>query len=99
MKLDIVRAWKDEAYRESLSSEEQKSLLQNPIGELSDDDLRYVYGGVLSSQSSININGQTVCSDAIKAAKGNAKSKAQMEQLLKLIGIEPGDLDMSDLTS
>jgi mersacidin/lichenicidin family type 2 lantibiotic len=47
MKLDIARAWKDEAYRQSLSSEELAMLPENPVGELelTDTDLAMVYGG------------------------------------------------------
>ncbi len=47
MKLDIVRAWKDESYRASLSEEQLALLPANPIGEveLSDSDLAGVYGG------------------------------------------------------
>jgi len=46
MKIDIVRAWKDEEYRSSLSSEEQAMLPANPAGafELSDADLESVHG-------------------------------------------------------
>jgi mersacidin/lichenicidin family type 2 lantibiotic len=46
MKIDIVRAWKDEEYRNSLSSEEQAMLPANPAGslELSDADLETVHG-------------------------------------------------------
>jgi len=44
---DIVRAWKDENYRQSLSSEEQALLPANPAGsiELSDELLDMVAGG------------------------------------------------------
>ncbi len=47
MKIDIARAWKDEAYRQSLSSEELAMLPENPVGELelTDTDLAMVYGG------------------------------------------------------
>jgi mersacidin/lichenicidin family type 2 lantibiotic len=47
MKLDIVRAWKDESYRASLSEEQLALLPINPIGEveLSDSDLAGVFGG------------------------------------------------------
>jgi len=47
MKLDIVRAWKDEAYRLSLSEEQLNSLPANPVGELelTDAALLSVYGG------------------------------------------------------
>ena len=46
MKFDIVRAWKDETYRASLSSEEQAMLPENPAGalELSDAELETVHG-------------------------------------------------------
>jgi len=47
MNIDIVRAWKDEAYRQSLSEEERCTLPENPVGEieLTDADLEAVYGG------------------------------------------------------
>lgn len=43
---DIVRAWKDESYRQSLSVEEQGLLPANPAGEieLTDTELETVYG-------------------------------------------------------
>ncbi|QBD80924.1 mersacidin/lichenicidin family type 2 lantibiotic [Ktedonosporobacter rubrisoli] len=45
MKFDIVRAWKDESYRESLSEEERALLPENPAGvELSESSLETVYG-------------------------------------------------------
>ena len=47
MKLDIVRAWKDETYRQSLSDEQFSTLPANPAGEmeLSDTCLDTIYGG------------------------------------------------------
>ncbi len=45
MKFDIVRAWKDENYRQSLSEEELKALPPCPAGELSDLELATVAGG------------------------------------------------------
>lgn len=44
----IVRAWKDEDYRSSLSESERSLMPRNPAGqfELSDSDLRRVTGGV-----------------------------------------------------
>ena len=47
MNFDIVRAWKDDEYRLSLSDEERRSLPANPVGEieLTDADLELVYGG------------------------------------------------------
>jgi mersacidin/lichenicidin family type 2 lantibiotic len=46
MNLDIVQAWKNDAYRASLSAEEQAMLPESPAGEyeLSDADLEVVYG-------------------------------------------------------
>lgn len=46
-KKNIIRAWKDEEYRESLSDAERATLPENPVGltEFSNDDLRAVYGG------------------------------------------------------
>ena len=47
MKFDVVRAWKDETYRQSLSEEQRRLLPANPAGEaeLDDADLQTVYGG------------------------------------------------------
>jgi mersacidin/lichenicidin family type 2 lantibiotic len=46
MKFDVVRAWKDTAYRSSLSREELSLLPSNPVGEieLTDADLETVNG-------------------------------------------------------
>jgi mersacidin/lichenicidin family type 2 lantibiotic len=43
---DIVRAWRDPAYRASLSTEQRNSLPENPAGlvELSDEELRQASG-------------------------------------------------------
>lgn len=47
MKIDVVRAWKDARYRNSLSEEERALLPENPIGsfELVDAQLSQVVGG------------------------------------------------------
>jgi len=46
MKLNIVRAWKDEIYRQSLSNEQMDMLPANPVGELelADASLQFVHG-------------------------------------------------------
>jgi mersacidin/lichenicidin family type 2 lantibiotic len=46
MNIDIVRAWKDAAYRDSLSEQELAQLPEHPAGqiELSDDELSTVIG-------------------------------------------------------
>ena len=42
---DIIRAWKDRDYRDSLNDEQRALLPDNPIGEvLSDDELQGVDG-------------------------------------------------------
>ena len=45
--MDIIRAWKDEEYRLSLTEEQRALLPDNPAGllELSDADLESVMGG------------------------------------------------------
>jgi mersacidin/lichenicidin family type 2 lantibiotic len=47
MKFDVVRAWKDEAYCQSLNDEQLHALPANPAGELelSDDQLEAIFGG------------------------------------------------------
>jgi mersacidin/lichenicidin family type 2 lantibiotic len=49
-KLDIIRAWKDEEYRQSLSSADRSQLPQNPAGiiELTDPDMAEVEGGTIT---------------------------------------------------
>jgi mersacidin/lichenicidin family type 2 lantibiotic len=44
MKFDVIRAWKDETYRQSLSNEELNMLPAHPAGELSETDLELVSG-------------------------------------------------------
>jgi mersacidin/lichenicidin family type 2 lantibiotic len=45
MKSDIVRAWKDETYRQSLSDEQFNALPAHPAGELGETELETVAGG------------------------------------------------------
>jgi len=49
---NIVRAWKDAAYRNSLTEAERAALPPNPAGavELSDADLGCVAGGVINTK-------------------------------------------------
>lgn len=46
-KVNVVRAWRDREYRQSLSSEARAALPQNPAGIVSvdDDALRSITGG------------------------------------------------------
>lgn len=47
-RFDIIRAWKDEAYRNSLSEEQRARLPANPAGsaELSPEEAAAVEGGL-----------------------------------------------------
>ena len=58
MKFDIIRAWKDESYRSSLSSQEQAMLPENPAGalELGDAELETIQGA-----ANIGGNGSNGC--------------------------------------
>ncbi len=64
--IDIIRAWKDEEYRNSLSEEQRSQLPENPAGmiELSDEDMGSVVGGdpVAAGGSQMCCN----CSDCTK---------------------------------
>jgi mersacidin/lichenicidin family type 2 lantibiotic len=46
-KLDVVRAWKDEEYFNSLTEEQRSQLPANPAGmiDVSDEDMESVIGG------------------------------------------------------
>jgi mersacidin/lichenicidin family type 2 lantibiotic len=59
MKFDIVRAWKDESYRHSLSEEQRQALPANPAGELSDEELNAVTGGSWSNWDNGAIGGSS----------------------------------------
>ncbi len=45
--IDVIRAWKDERYYLSLTTEQRQGLPAHPAGlmDLSDDDLRQASGG------------------------------------------------------
>ena len=49
--IDIIRAWKDEEYRNSLSEEQRSQIPENPAGmtELSDKDMEALAGGYLAA--------------------------------------------------
>jgi mersacidin/lichenicidin family type 2 lantibiotic len=52
-KLDVVRAWKDEDYRLSLSEAQRASLSASPVGlvELSDLELEAAAGGCCNAST------------------------------------------------
>ena len=67
MQIDIVRAWKDEAYRQSLSDDELLTLPANPVGEieLTDADLETVYGGATAVVGCSVACQSAVCGSAV----------------------------------
>lgn len=68
-KVDVIRAWKDKAYRASLTAEELASLPENPAGApLSDLETGMIRGGAETMPSegwycslSGECNGGTCC--------------------------------------
>lgn len=52
-KVDIILAWKNATYRESLTEEQRALIPANPAGmlELTDTDLASISGGVYQSES------------------------------------------------
>jgi mersacidin/lichenicidin family type 2 lantibiotic len=64
---NIVRAWKDAEYRQSLSAEERASIPNNPAGliELTDDEVGLVAGG-LRAQMTCTVNGEICCCDSVR---------------------------------
>jgi len=49
--IDIIRAWKDEEYRHSLSEEQRSQLPENPAGslELAAQEMQNLVGGASTS--------------------------------------------------
>ena len=62
-KIDVVRAWRDEEYRDSLTEAERASLPENPAGVATVDDtaLRSVSGGL-----TVRCNGTTFVDSCVK---------------------------------
>ncbi|EDX76037.1 hypothetical protein MC7420_5471 [Coleofasciculus chthonoplastes PCC 7420] len=79
--LDIIRAWKDEEYRNSLSDEQRAQLPENPAGmiELSDEDMGAISGGFAASRS-VSRQGGCSCS-----CGGNCCSKPQIQNIAALL--------------
>jgi mersacidin/lichenicidin family type 2 lantibiotic len=48
--VDVVRAWKDEEYRESLGEAQRAAIPENPAGlvTLDSDEMRGVLGGLMT---------------------------------------------------
>ena len=60
-KSDVIRAWKDEAYRDSLTAEQRALIPDHPAGivDLGDDALRLVTGGLIEIDPDPNPKPQT----------------------------------------
>ncbi|MGB7439552.1 MAG: mersacidin/lichenicidin family type 2 lantibiotic [Coleofasciculaceae cyanobacterium] len=79
--IDIIRAWKDEEYRNSLSEEERAQIPNNPAGliDLTDAETEAITGGVTRQivggqlvAFSSTVNGETCCSShTAYTSKGN----------------------------
>ncbi len=68
---DIIRAWKDEEYRNSLSEEQRAQLPENPAGmvELPDESMQAIAGGA-GAQSFNNTNPLPVCVQTVTRTCG-----------------------------
>jgi|HubBroStandDraft_2_1064218.scaffolds.fasta_scaffold299772_1 mersacidin/lichenicidin family type 2 lantibiotic len=70
MAIDIVRAWKDPEYRKSLTPTELASLPASPagVGDLSDDELSRIAGGMIDFGTLTTTQGRGGCSGAHSGA-------------------------------
>ena len=75
--IDLVRAWRDEEYRNSLTAEEQAGLPENPAGMATVDDsiLRSVTGG-LTRKTLILTRGNSSTGEVCLTMKGLAAALA-----------------------
>ncbi|HEY1349260.1 MAG TPA: mersacidin/lichenicidin family type 2 lantibiotic [Ktedonobacteraceae bacterium] len=64
---DIIRAWKDRTFRQSLSRDEQALMPAHPAGEitLSDAELASVHGGIPQATSICEHSGPPQCTPRI----------------------------------
>ena len=62
-KMNIIRAWKDREYRNSLTAAERALLPENPAGlvELLDADLAEVAGGDMTHPMTYNSHYPAIC--------------------------------------
>ena len=64
--VDIIRAWKDKSYRDSLTAEQLANLPANPAGELNEAELAAISGGCPSGRVTLmraNTCGYPGCPD------------------------------------
>ncbi|GHO49948.1 mersacidin/lichenicidin family type 2 lantibiotic [Ktedonospora formicarum] len=69
MNIDIVRTWKDEAYRQNLQRKGM-AFPENPVGdlELTDEELLYVVGGARNETDSCTAGCTDLCSNSCTVA-------------------------------
>ncbi len=62
---NIIRAWKDENFRNSLSEQERALLPENPAGmsELSDEALQTIAGGMMAGGGGTGCGTGTNCTN------------------------------------
>ncbi len=73
-KVDIIRAWEDRAYRESLSDEERATLPENPVGQidLTEAELTEVMGAQASGRFGFCGSNGPACDVNTPQCRGNS---------------------------
>jgi mersacidin/lichenicidin family type 2 lantibiotic len=59
-KVNVIKAWTDQEYRQTLTAEEIASLPENPAGELSDMEQLSITGGYGGAKTAEH---KTICSE------------------------------------
>jgi len=97
---NVVRAWKDAIYRQSLSVEEQTVLPANPAGEieLADDALEAIFGAQDSDKEQDNSKITTVVSSSatLSQSGSNVNVSKDPKMIITIFGIPvPVETDKS----
>jgi len=89
---NVVRAWKDATYRQSLSAEEQAQLPENPAGgfELTDTELEAVYGAWGEEEGA---HSQDFCSNAQVCKISATNSTSEFNCISVGIGSDCNSID------
>src|SRR5258708_6294411 len=72
MKFDIVRAWKDDMYRQNLTQEQLSMLPAHPAGELAEADLALVSG---CGDGGFDDNGLGIVGSSAAASASSSKQR------------------------
>jgi mersacidin/lichenicidin family type 2 lantibiotic len=72
--IDIIRAWKDEDYRNSLTEDQRSQLPENPAGmlELSNSEMESLKGGMMNNPSA-------ACTRVPYACNGDSKTRSAFD--------------------